>query len=105
MTKVICTLENAESPINGVEFEQHSNGEHLISKVVVAEPALSVFLSIPGYELDEAEQAKPKTESAKERKERIKAEQAEAKAAEPVEPTAVEPEPEVEADSGDDEVF
>lgn len=84
MPKVLCELENASGLINGIEFVPHEDGMRSISKEDVGEPHLSIFLSIPGYSVDESGEknehgpsAAPaeKPETAAQRKARLKAEQ------------------------------
>lgn len=97
MPKIICTLANASTEINGIKFVPHEDGINLISEEDVKEPASSLFLSIPGYIADgvseneppKGEQEPVKKETAAERKARLKAEQ-EAKEAEEAERMAAE---------------
>lgn len=83
MPKIICTLTNASTEINGIKFVPHEDGINLISEEDVKEPASSLFLSIPGYIADGVSDTEPpkvepepvKKETAAERKARLKAEQ------------------------------
>ena len=72
MPKIICTLENAGTEINGIAFVPHDDGVSVISADDVKEPAYSLFLSIPGYVAHDEEPGKKETPA--ERKARLKAE-------------------------------
>lgn len=63
MPKVICTLPNAASVINGVKFEPHDLG--LISEDISKDQA-EYFLSIQGYESADAKPAVDAEAEAKE---------------------------------------
>ena len=83
MPKIICTLANASTEINGIAFVPHDDGIGVISADDVKEPAYSLLLSIPGYIADGVSDTEPpkvepepvKKETAAERKARLKAEQ------------------------------
>lgn len=53
--KIRCALPNAGTEINGVKFV--SDGDHMISEKAVPEDVAKLFLSIPGYEGVEEENA------------------------------------------------
>lgn len=81
MPKIICALENSGTEINGIKFVPHEDGMRVISEADVGEPHLSIFLSIPGYSVDEdgeppaKVEKKTKAETPKQRAARLKAEQ------------------------------
>lgn len=54
---VICTLPNASDNINGVEFEDHSEGK--ISVEAVSAEVAETFAKIEGYKVIESKGAKP----------------------------------------------
>lgn len=56
MKIVTCTLPNASTSINGVEFSATADG---MVSVPVADEVASGFASIPGYSVADAKPAKP----------------------------------------------
>lgn len=60
MPKVICKLENAADEISGVKFAAREDGFKVSEEL--SDEAAAVFLSIPGYEL---EQIDPEAEAAR----------------------------------------
>jgi hypothetical protein len=56
MKLVTCTLPNASTSINGIEFAQTADG---MVSVPVDDDVAAAFASIPGYTVADAEPAKP----------------------------------------------
>jgi hypothetical protein len=66
MPRVLCTLPNASTCINGVDFEPHDHG---VLSVDLSDDQAQTFVAIPGYELyqvDPEEDARVKAEEAEE---------------------------------------
>lgn len=54
MSRVICDLPNASLEISGVRFQKLEDGRFISDEI--GDEATNLFLSIPGYVLDEDEQ-------------------------------------------------
>lgn len=53
MSRVICDLPNASLEISGVRFQKLEDGRFISDEI--GDEVTAIFLSIPGYELDEDE--------------------------------------------------
>lgn len=53
MAFVLCTLPNAGSKINGVDFIKHERG--MVSPTEVDDQTAAYFEAVPGYELVDAQ--------------------------------------------------